>query len=280
MRSVLFHIGPLPIYAFGLAICLAFMQAFWLTRKLIAVDRRDPPFKPGATDEEKKAFLEWIYDLGFGAMIGAVVGARVFHVLFENVWREFLADPLKFLKVWEGGLVWYGGFIGAFLVCFWMVWRRRIHPWQLGDFIAPAISFGYAIGRLGCFMNGCCYGHEVAWGIAIPERHEFPPIPRHPTQLYEVASALLIGAFLLWLLPRRKFRGQVWWSYVALYAVARFTVEFWRDDPRGEYGPLMTSQWIALLLFPAGVVGYLVQRKLGALGSSADPVPAVAAEKA
>lgn len=282
MKSVLFKIPGLniPIYAFGLAICLAFMLAFWLTRVLIARDRRDPPFKPGATDEEKKLFLEWIYDLGFGAMVGAVVGARVFHVLFENVWREFVADPMKFFKVWEGGLVWYGGFIGSFLVCFWMVWRRRIHPWQLGDFIAPAITFGYAIGRLGCFMNGCCYGHEVSWGIVIPERHEVPPIPRHPTQLYEAASALLIGAFLLWLLPRRKFRGQVWWAYVVLYAIARFTVEFWRDDPRGEYGPLMTSQWIALLLFPAGVVGYLVQQKRGAIPPDTETTEPAETQKA
>lgn len=117
MKSILFKVFGVPVYAFGLAICVAFMQSFWLTRRLIARDRRDPPFKAGATEEEKKAFLEWIYDLGFGAMVGAVVGARVFHVLFEGVWREFLADPMRFFRVWEGGLVWYGGFVGAFSVC-------------------------------------------------------------------------------------------------------------------------------------------------------------------
>ncbi len=272
MKSILFKIFGIPVYAFGAAICIAFMQSFWLTRRLIAADRRDPPFKPGATDEEKKAFLEWIYDLGFGAMVGAVLGARLFHVLFEGVWREFLADPMRFVRVWEGGLVWYGGFIGAFSVCLWMVVRRKVHPWQLGDFIAPGISFGYTIGRIGCFMNGCCYGREVSWGIEMTERHDH--IPRHPTQLYESGSALLIGFFLLWLLPRRTFRGQVWWSYVVLYAISRFIVEFWRDDWRGEYGPFMTSQWIALFMIPAGLTGLIILRKHAAIP------PQPAAEKA
>ncbi|MCE9582199.1 MAG: prolipoprotein diacylglyceryl transferase [Planctomycetes bacterium] len=273
MRSVLFKVFGLPIYAFGAAICLAFMQAFWLTRFLIARDHRDPPYPKGASEEEKKAFLEWIYDLGFGAMVGAIVGARLFHVLFEGQGQKYIDHPLEFFKVWNGGLVWYGGFIGAFLTCLWMVVRKKVHPWQLGDFVAPAISFGYAIGRLGCFMNGCCYGRpSEKWGVVFEEIGDH--VHRIPTQLYESASGLAIGLFLIWLLPRRKFRGQVWWAYVSLYAIARFTVEIWRDDPRGEYGPLMTSQWIALLMFPIGVAAYFYQRAKGRI-----PASPVAVEK-
>lgn len=279
MRQILFHVGPLPIYSFGVAICLGFMQAFWLTRLCIARDRVDPPWAPDATDETKKSLLEWIYDLGFGAMIGAVVGARLFHVIFEVVLGDNAAlrasyrnNLFEVFKVWNGGLVWYGGFVGAFLVCFWMVWKKRMHPWQLGDFIAPSISFGYAIGRLGCFMNGCCFGRESKGGFCVVFRQHPDHLCRIPTQLYESASGLLIGFFLLWLLPRRAFRGQVWWSYVAIYAVARFIVEFWRDDPRGEYGPLMTSQWIAVLLFPAAIVGYvLCRRKYPVESAAAEP---------
>jgi phosphatidylglycerol:prolipoprotein diacylglycerol transferase len=150
--------------------------------------------------------------------------------------------------------------------------RKKIHPWQLGDFIAPAVSFGYAIGRLGCFMNGCCYGRASAWGLEFPEIGDH--VHRIPTQIYESAAGLAIGLFLIWLLPRRKFRGQVWWAYVSLYAVSRFIVEFWRDDPRGEYGPLMTSQWIALVMFPFGVAMYFYVRSRGPV-----PAPAVAVEK-
>ena len=259
MRTKLFEIFGLKIYSFGAAICLSFMQAFWITRFLIGRDRRDPMWPPDASEDRKKEILEFVYDLGFGAMVGAIIGARLFHVLMPSQIRTYLDSPLKILYVWEGGLVFYGGFIGAFLTCFVMTLRRKLPPWQLGDFVSPAIAFGYAIGRLGCFMNGCCYGKPVAWGIQMTELHDH--IPRHPTQIYESAAGFLTGFFLLWLLPRRTFRGQVFFLNVMIYAAARFAVEFVRDDPRGGLGPLSTSQWIALAAFPIGLAALLIQRR-------------------
>jgi phosphatidylglycerol:prolipoprotein diacylglycerol transferase len=264
MRTVLFEIPlfgfSLKIYSFGAAICIAFMQAFWLTRYLLRKEKRDPLWTKDAPEELKKALLEYVYDLGFGIMIGAIVGARLFHILRPSMIETYLSDPVKILKVWEGGLVFYGGFIGAFAVAFWMVWRKKLPPWHSGDFIAPSIAFGYAIGRWGCFMNGCCYGQPVSWGLrGISETRD--QIPRHPTQLYESAASFALGFFLLWLLPRRAFRGQVFFTFVLLYAAERFLVEFIRDDPRGGLSVLTTSQWVALATLPLAIAGMVIQRR-------------------
>ncbi|NUN49882.1 MAG: prolipoprotein diacylglyceryl transferase [Candidatus Brocadiae bacterium] len=257
MRSVLFEIFGVRIYAFGAAICLSFMFAFWLTRYLVARERRDPLLPLTASDDEKKALLESIYDFGFGCMIGAIAGARIFHILRPSYIQIYLDDPIRILKVWEGGLVFYGGFIGGFAVCLFMVLRKKLRPWSLGDLAAPGIAFAYAIGRWGCFLNGCCYGAPVEGGIVMRELRD--GVPRHPTQLYEAGAGFLIGFVLLWLLPRKTFRGQVFFLFVILYAVERFTVEFWRDDPRGGAGPFTTSQWVALITVPfaAGMLAWL-----------------------
>ncbi|MBI2924043.1 MAG: prolipoprotein diacylglyceryl transferase [Planctomycetes bacterium] len=255
MRPVLFEIFGLKIYSFGAAICASFLFSFWITRVLIRRDRVDPLYPPDAPEEKKKAILEWVYDLGFGAMVGGVVGARLWHIFQPDNIGTYVKNPMAAFKVWEGGLVFYGGFIGAFFTCLAMVLRKRIPPWQMGDFAAPGISFAYGIGRLGCFLNGCCYGTQVDWGLEFPSLHDH--VHRHPTQLYEFGAAALTGFLLIWLLPRRTWRGQVFWLYVMLAAVARFAVEFIRDDPRGGLGSLSTSQWIAVVAFPVALAMWL-----------------------
>src|SRR5262249_40589420 len=120
------------------------------------------------------------------------------------------------------------------------------------------------IGRVGCFSAGCCWGKPTSsWiGVRFPEAAtQVTGVPSDvalvPTQLIEAAANLLIFGILLWIWRRRKFDGQVIFAYFMLYAVARFTIEFWRDDPRGAVLGLSTSQFISLLMFPIGLIGML-----------------------
>jgi phosphatidylglycerol:prolipoprotein diacylglycerol transferase len=261
MYPQLFQIGGVTIYSFGAMVCISFLSAFAIARFLIRRDTVDPLYPPDAPEEVKKKALDYVYDLGFCAMVAGVLGARLFHIAAPDNIAHYGAHPKEIFKVWEGGLVFYGGFIAAFASCYLMTVRKGIAPWQLGDFVAAPAAFAHAIARIGCFMNGCCYGTPCEGGVTFPNLPEHLRVPRHPTQLYEAGENLLIGLILVWMLPRRRFRGQVWFSLILLYGIARFAVEFVRDDPRGGIGGLATSQWIGLGAIPFALAGLFIQRK-------------------
>jgi phosphatidylglycerol---prolipoprotein diacylglyceryl transferase len=172
-----------------------------------------------------------------------------------GTWREaFSLDVLK-----SGG-VYYGGFLIAVAVSVVLMKLWRL-PWgKTADAFAPGIALGHAIGRLGCFSAGCCWGKPTtSWiGIKFTERaHELTDVPISsalvPTQLIEAAANVLILAVLLWLRKKRSFDGQIIYAYAMMYAVVRFSVEFWRDDPRGTILGLSTSQFISALVFPVAL---------------------------
>jgi phosphatidylglycerol:prolipoprotein diacylglycerol transferase len=150
-------------------------------------------------------------------------------------------------------------------------------PWpKTADAFAPGIALGHAIGRLGCFSAGCCWGKPTtSWiGVHFTEKaSELTGVPIDaalvPTQLIEALANLLIFIFLLWLTKRRKFEGQIIYAYLMIYSVVRFTIEFWRDDPRGSLLGLSTSQFIAILMFVFGLVMTLISRKRNATKNAA-----------
>jgi len=180
-------------------------------------------------------------------------------------------DCLRAFKFWYGGLVYYGGLLLAIPVGIWYLRRYRIPVWKVGDIAGFAIPGGLVFGRLGCFMAGCCHGEVSPYtfgGISFPagspawEQHvdlhliskrATESLPVHPTQLWEGGACLAIFLYLyLWLYPRRKFDGQVFFAFLMLYAVARFVIEYWRSDPRGDILGLSTSQWLGIPLFAFG----------------------------
>ena len=220
-----------------------------------------------------------IYDLGLWTLVVALIGAKLLLVI--NEWDNFTHNPRQFLLLnfLRSGGVFYGGFIAAFIAAVTLTRAYHLPRWRTADASALGIAIGQAIGRLGCFSAGCCWGKPAtaAWGVQFTERgHEITGVPTvvshltdpaqrtlwadrlggldallhlHPTQLYETAATLIIFIVLLWLSRRRRFEGQVMLAYVTLYAVARFVIEFWRDDPRGSLLGLSTSQLIAALIF-------------------------------
>ena len=198
-------------------------------------------------------------------------------------------DCFKALKIWQGGLVYYGGFLGAMLFTFYYMHRHRLPRWRVADLFGYGAPLGLFWGRMGCFLNGCCFGKvtEASWGVVflkggaawqqqleagLIQASAAAPLPVHPTQLY---SALLnLGIFTVvyfWIRSRRQFDGQVFWWFVALKAVTRGLVEFWRDDDRGAvFDLLSTSQLISLLLLALAIYMLRHCRKVAATQQPAE----------
>jgi len=161
-------------------------------------------------------------------------------------------DCLAALKFWQGGLTFYGALLFAIPGALWYCRRKRLDFLAVGDLVAPYLLVGQAIGRVGCFLEGCCYGAPTAGPLGV----RFPghALARHPTQLYEAAADLALAGLLLFVIGRRtRGRGETLGWMLALYGGARALIELWRDDPRGGLGPLSTSQLLAIPAIALGV---------------------------
>jgi phosphatidylglycerol---prolipoprotein diacylglyceryl transferase len=236
------HIGPLTLHTYGVLLALAFLAGLWVVSR-----------------EAKKAGLDAtvITDMAVYVLIGGLVGAKLLLLLVE--WSYYVKHPGEIWGLLQSGGVFYGGLLGAFPVAWWFARRHHLDGWKTADVLAPGVAIGQAIGRLGCFAAGCCYGRpaDVPWAVTFHDvyatRQVGTPLdtPLHPTQLYESLATVAIFIFLRWLAGRKRFDGQVTLAYVFLYAVARFVIEFYRGDAaRGMVlgGWLSTSQFIAILM--------------------------------
>ncbi len=253
-------------------VALAFLVGLWTAS-------RRAPFG-GLTPES-------ILDLGPWLIIGAIVGARALYV--ATFWRQqFAGQPfIHMLMVWQGGLVFYGGFIGATVGSILFALRRKIRLWNMADTLAPSIALGYALGRIGCLMQGCCYGSECRWPWAIhfPQPHETYPHPVHPTQIYDLFWGVLLYLFLARLYRRRTFDGQVFAAFLIGYACLRFVSEFFRGDyPPGQLffgGRLTPAQMVSFAILAGGIVVWwlLPRRTPSTLRKDDSAKPAEAASR-
>lgn len=275
MYPEIFRIGSFPINTYGVLLALAFLCALLIAAKLAARD--------GLPRER-------VYDLGLWMLLAAILGSKVLMLFTEPEYRE---DPLRLVSLdfLRSGGVFYGGFIAAVVAGYFLIRRYKLPWWKTADAFAPGIALGNAIGRQGCFAAGCCWGKPTTlpWGVEFTEAgHQVTGVPLgihlHPTQLYESFGALLIFFFLLWLHRRKRFSGQVILLYGVLYAVMRFTIEFFRDDPRGDIAGLTsltglsTSQMLSIIVGVFALVA-LIRRwrraeKEEHVSSSPDPAHA------
>lgn len=196
----------------------------------------------------------FVYDLVFWLAIGGILGARLFYI-FLNL-SFYVENPLEMIMIQKGGLAFQGGFIGATLAGVFHVSRRNIPLLKVFDFVAPYVALGHALGRLGCFLNGCCYGRHWDHGIYFPTHEDH----LHPTQLYAAA-----GLFLIFFILKQYsksltlFQGKVFALYLVLATALRFTVEFFRADHFNLYLGLSVFQWMSIALFLFGL--YLFRLK-------------------
>lgn len=243
------QIGSFSLPTYGVLIALGFLVGVTLSARLARRSGMD---------------AERVTSLGILLLLSAVVGAKVFMIV--DSWSYYAADPgrLFTMSALRSGGVFYGGLLAALAVAYYYT-RRHSMPWlATADVMAPGLAFGHAIGRMGCFAAGCCWGRqtEVAWAVTFtnPMAHGFTGVPLnvplHPTQLYEATGTALIGAFLLWLHGRAHGAGTVLGAYLALYSSFRFGVELLRDEGArtllvGEF--ISTTQCVAIGLACLGV---------------------------
>jgi phosphatidylglycerol---prolipoprotein diacylglyceryl transferase len=260
---------------YGFLLAVAFVAGLLLMARLAARD---------SLDKQK------VYDLGLWVLAASLIGSKALMVITE--WDVYYRDnprQIFTLDFFRSGGVYYGGFIAAVIASVIVMRYYKLPWWRTSDAFAPGIILGQAIGRLGCFSAGCCWGKPTTgwYGVHFSEKgHEitnvpiivnhladpaqsvwaerlaelgglFAPLKLHPTQLYEAGAALLILVVLLVMHRRRRFEGQVILAYAMLYSVARFIIEYWRDDLRGEIFDLSTSQFIAIILFVGALATFI-----------------------
>lgn len=245
MHKVAFHIGSLAIHWYGVLVAVAFLVGLW------TASRRG--VRDGIGSDK-------VLDAGVWLIAGTIIGARTLYVI--SYWHEdFAGKPwTEVLMIQHGGLVFYGGLFGATAACLVYVWRQRLPLWKFADTLAPSIALGYVPGRLGCLMNGCCYGREtsVPWAIYFPEDHVTHGVGVHPTQIYEMLLSATLYGSLAWLYRRKKFDGQVFATYLISYALLRSFVELFRGDYSMRYlgGVATPAHLISGAILVAGLLLY------------------------
>jgi phosphatidylglycerol:prolipoprotein diacylglycerol transferase len=231
----LFHIGGFTMNSFGVMMALAFIAAGFLAHWQFKKRGVKPDF---------------IYGLLIAAVIGGLLGAKIHYLIIHpDEWPGNLLSG--------SGLVWFGGLFGAIagVVIVTVLSKQRLAA--IMDSGAIAVSIGYAVGRIGCFLRGDDYGTptDLPWGMSFPEGVPPTTVKVHPTQLYESAASLVIFALLVWVIaPRFKREGPLMFAYAVLAGVERFLVEFIRTNPPVALG-LTQQQWISIAMFVVGIAG-------------------------
>jgi phosphatidylglycerol:prolipoprotein diacylglycerol transferase len=217
MRPILFQIGPLKLHSYGLLLVVGFFAAVW----------------NACREAERRGYkADLILDMALPLLLVSVAACRLLYV-FLNL-QQFHSF-VEVFRVWDGGLSFHGVFIGGTATLAYFAWSRKMPLATLCDLIAPSIFLGYFFGRIGCLLNGCCYGYacDLPWAMRFPDEHHaglFTP-PSHPAQLYSALMAL--GLFFVMqrakLLPKfNQFRGQLTLLFLAFYAVERGAMEYFR----------------------------------------------------
>jgi phosphatidylglycerol:prolipoprotein diacylglycerol transferase len=246
--------GDLTLHTYGLLLAIAFLAGLYV-----------------AANQAKRAGLDAnkVTDMAVWVLIAGLVGAKL--MLLAVDWNHYSQHPRDLLSLFQSGGVFYGGLLGGVIVAWWYARRHSLPGWATADVLAPGLILGQAIGRLGCFAAGCCYGKpaNVPWAVTFTDsyanRHVGTPMdtPLHPSQLYESLACFIIFAILVTIAPRKRFTGQVVLLYATLYSVTRFVLEFFRGDAdRGfVFGVLSTSQAIAIVVVVAAAFLFLRRRR-------------------
>ncbi len=228
MHPILLSLGPLHLYSYGVLVAIGVLSAVLLLRSNAKQISIDP---------------EMVVDLAITTVVSGFVGARIFYVI--QFWDYFRTSPFDVVKIWEGGIVLYGGLIGGVLGFSVFILIKRLPFLVLLDLFVPGMALAQGFGRIGCFFNGCCYGKatNVPWAVSFP----FLDHPVHPTQLYEATFCFSLALFLLFLWRKRPSIGTVSFAYFTLYPVGRFLIEFFRGDNARIFLNLTLSQWISIV---------------------------------
>lgn len=253
MHPILFEFAGISIKTYGFFIAIGVLAAMALAVKEAQRIGYDPQI---------------VLDMAFYMVLGAIVGSRIFYVLTHL--NYYSTHPLDMLKIWEGGLTFFGGFILALAACMWMAKKNGLPLWQTFDLFAPSLAIGVMFGRMGCFFAGCCYGREcvMPWAVTFTDPNSLARlhVPLHPTQLYASVGAGITLLVLLVIKKRKSFEGQLALVWVFCYCCSRLIEELFRGDMRGDllFGRYPASQVLAAVMLIGVMIVYPVLRKRNA----------------
>lgn len=262
----------IPVYGYGTMLFVGFLVAGGIAAKRLAALGGDP---------------DWAWDVAMWIFIPGIIGARTFFIIqYQDrffVPGRSMGEILRSLvNLPDGGLVFFGGLIFAPFAFVWFCRTRNVNPLAFGDIVITSVFIGMAFGRLGCFLNGCCYGDvcDLPWAVTFPpdsvpyrvqvfqgflESTATASLPLHPTQIYSALNATVLAIFTWAYYPYRRFHGEALALGWIAYPISRFLVEFIRGDELGQFGTAFTiSQWVSLGLCAAGVLFYAWQSRRAA----------------
>lgn len=246
MSPIALELGPLTVRWYGVMAALGFLAAVFVVKL-----------------KRKHANLQsdQISDLMLYTIISGIAGARAFYVI--EFWSQFRNNLWEIIRVDHGGLVFYGGFIFAMIVIIFYCKKKKLSVISVMDVVSPGVALGHAFGRVGCFLNGCCYGKPgnhfwcVVYPVGTYPAEKYPGIALHPVQLYETFGNLIIFAVLFYFVGKLK-KGMNMSLYIILYGVLRFSDEFFRGDHTDFFLGIFTpAQTIGLVLIPTGIALFI-----------------------
>jgi phosphatidylglycerol:prolipoprotein diacylglycerol transferase len=243
----LFSIGPFTIHTYGLLVAIGILVGLMVTVR---------------TGRSMGISSQQVMDMGFMMIIIAIIGSRVMYILMNiSYYRQHWVNMFK---LWEGGLVFSGAIVGVILAMWWYARRHRLSLWKLGDLWVPGAAIGQGIGRIGCFMAGCCYGRptDLKWSVVFSDPRSLAPlnVSLHPTQIYASLSNLVIFLILLLMLSRKKFDGQIFLWFLILHSTARLFIERFRGDELGRVlgSSMSVTQLLSTVILVTSVITLIV----------------------
>jgi len=257
MHPILIKLDGIVIYSYGLMVALGLAIGLWVVTTLGKKNNIEPKI---------------LVDVAFYTIIVAILGSRIGFVLLNPSY--YLKYPIEILKFWEGGLVFSFGFASGFIVLLFLTRKKGIPFLHMGDLWAPGLALGQAIGRIGCFLAGCCHGRETdSWcSVTFTHPNSLAPlnIPLYPTQLFHSFANFLIFVVLMLLWRHRRYRGQILAWYMILHSTQRLIIERFRGDFRGYFlgTELTTTQALSLLILIGGVILLWVLRASASKGKA------------
>ncbi len=272
MHPIVFQIGNLPIHSYGLCMAAGFFASLLLWKWLLKGTKWDT--------NRLSSLLTCI-------MISGIIGGRFAYVVEHfSEYKSFIA----IISIHKGGLMFYGGFLGAGLGILLYCLYNKDSLLEVLDIVITALPLGHAFGRVGCFLNGCCHGRitEDALGVCFPNTseafyahkhaHLLPPMQQHslpvfPVQLFEASGNILVLALLIYLFRKKVRHGIIAATYLVSYPPLRFITEFFRDDQRLHLGKLSIAQSISIGLFALGIAIFVILAIHKPTNNSKEPQP-------
>ncbi|PIR65909.1 MAG: prolipoprotein diacylglyceryl transferase [Candidatus Omnitrophica bacterium CG_4_9_14_0_2_um_filter_43_12] len=242
MHPILFKIGPLTVYSYGAMIAAAFFICTWLA---------------GHAAKTKGLAADFIINSSLLILFSGIFGARILYVFLSPGY--YLKNPIEIIMLQHGGLAFYGGAAAAVLAEWLYIKKKNMPVYRIGDLLAPYVALGQAIGRIGCFLNGCCFGKPTDnfFGVVFPGAS----CAVHPTQIYSSLALLFLYIALRFLQSKNLKEGTVLISYFMFYAVIRFMLEFLRGDNMISVMGLTFSQFVGIVVFIACIILFIFRAR-------------------